>query len=132
MSQPRSDGRRLEWLSKKLVAGSKVLDVGSGSGFLTAVMYEMVKGSSKKNGTRIVGVEHIDKLAKNSILNLLKSYSNEIWKKRIRIVNADGRKGYKQEAPYDVIHVDASAKEVPEELIKQLKVGGLMVIPIGE
>ena len=71
------------------------MDVGSGSGFLTAVMYEMVKGSTKKNGTRIVGVEHIDKLAKNSILNLLKSYSNEIWKKKIRIVNADGRKGYK-------------------------------------
>ena len=47
------------------------------------------------------------------------------------IVCGDGREGYPQEAPYDVIHVGAAAAKVPEPLLQQLSVGGHLVIPVG-
>ena len=51
----------LEWLSSKLTQGTKVLDVGCGSGYLCAAFYEMVKNSG--TGTQVVGIEHIEPLA---------------------------------------------------------------------
>ena len=58
----------LEWLISKLTPGSKVLDVGSGSGYTCAAFYEMVKNSDP--GTQVVGIEHIEPLAQLSVTNL--------------------------------------------------------------
>ena len=63
----------LEWLAGKLTPGARVLDVGCGSGYLTAAFYEMVKKEGD-NSTQVVGIEHIEPLAQLSMANLQKSY----------------------------------------------------------
>ena len=60
-------GYCLEWLQSSLKPGAKVLDVGCGSGYLTACFYEMT-------GSKVVGIEHIQELADFSVKNLQKSY----------------------------------------------------------
>ena len=60
-------------VESKLVPGASVLDVGSGSGYLCAAFYELVK-DPQTNKANVVGIEHIDQLADWSIKNLMKSY----------------------------------------------------------
>ena len=120
----------LEWLHQKLKPGSKVLDVGCGSGYLTAAFYEMVK-DDKSEGTRVVGIEHIDPLAIFALENLRKSYRSELDTSKIKVISGDGRLGYPQDSPYDVIHVGAAAPSVPKALVEQLAIGGILVIPVG-
>ena len=67
----------------------------------------MVKNSDP--GTQVVGIDHIEQLAQLSLINLQKSYRSELENKKIKIVCGDGRQGYKDEAPYDAIHVGAAA-----------------------
>ena len=130
ISAPHMHAYCLEWLNSKLTPGSKVLDVGSGSGYLCAAFYEMVKNSDP--GTQVVGIEHIEPLAQLSVTNLQKSYSSQLESGKIKIICGDGRLGYIDEAPYDAIHVGAAAKDIPADLIEQLKVGGQLVIPVGK
>ena len=70
-------------------------------------------------------------LVNYSFVNLMRSYKHEIENKIIKVVHGNGFKGYPQLAPYDAIYVGAAASSVPKELIKQLKVNGQMLIPIG-
>ncbi len=124
ISAPHMHAYCLEWLEDRLKPGSKVLDVGSGSGYLCAVFYEMT-------GSKVVGVEHIPELCDFSVDNLSRSYQKQLDSREIEIVCADGRKGYSQFAPYQVIHVGAAAWPIPKALIDQLDLGGKMVIPVG-
>ena len=102
----------LEWLKDSLQPGSKVLDVGSGSGYLVAAFYEMVRqGESAPPSTlqtQVVGIEHIDQLMEKSIENLKKNYATELNTGQMKVVCGDGRQGYLPDAPYDVIHVGAA------------------------
>ena len=61
----------LEWLHEKLKPGAKVLDIGSGSGFLIAAFYELVK-MEQFEGAQVVGIEHIEPLTELSYNNLCK------------------------------------------------------------
>ncbi len=105
-----------------VLPGHKVLEIGGGSGYHAAVVAELVG----KNG-KVVMVERIPELAeraKNTLEAL--GYDN------VKVVVRDGSGGYEEEAPYDRIYVTAAAPEVPEPLLKQLKPGGKMVIPVGD
>ena len=105
-----------------VLPGHKVLEVGGGSGYHAAVVAELVG----KNG-KVVMIERIPELAeraKNTLEAL--GYDN------VKVVVGDGSEGYEEEAPYDRIYVTAAAPEVPEPLLKQLKPGGKMVIPVGD
>jgi protein-L-isoaspartate(D-aspartate) O-methyltransferase len=80
-----------------------------------------------KGWGHVYAVEIVPALAVSARKNLEKTgYLN-----RVSIVNADGSRGYQEEAPYDRIFVTAAAPEVPKPLIDQLKPGGIMVIPVG-
>ncbi|OMJ24914.1 Protein-L-isoaspartate(D-aspartate) O-methyltransferase [Smittium culicis] len=116
----------LEYLEEYLKPGNKVLDVGSGSGYLTACMAAMVK----PNGL-VVGIDHVKQLVDLSISNI--SASNREWLDTglIKMVTGDGRKGCIEYGPYDCIHVGAASPTEPIELINQLKNNGRMFIPIG-
>ena len=96
----------------------KVLEIGTGSGYQAAVLAELVK--------KVYTIEIIPELAEQAKERLKKlGYEN------IEIIVGDGYKGWPQEEPFDAIIVTAAAREVPQELLKQLKPGGRLVIPIG-
>jgi len=127
ISQPSVVAFMLELLDPK--EGEKVLDVGSGSGWTTALLAYCVssKRDSKKDG-RVIAIERIPELKVFGEKNVAKY--NFIEKGKVEFVCGDGSKGYLKEAPFDKILVSASADSPPEALKEQLKVGGRLVIPI--
>lgn len=113
----------------KLEVGNKVLEVGSGSGWLAAIMAELVTSTDEPRSEwgHIYSTEILPALADFAKKNIRNTGYND----RVTIVHADGSKGYPQKAPYDRIIVNAAASEVPQPLLDQLKTDGLMIIPLG-
>jgi protein-L-isoaspartate(D-aspartate) O-methyltransferase len=126
ISAPHMHAYAMEYLSSVLTEGAKVLDVGSGSGYLTACFAHLVGPTGK-----VIGIEHVPELVKNSIENIKSDNPNLIQSGQVKIVAGDGRKGYAEEAPYDCIHVGAYAPTIPVALLDQLKPNGKMFIPTG-
>ena len=98
---------------------SRVLEIGTGSGYQAAVLAEIVK--------EVYTIEILQSLAESSRL-LLENMGYE----NIRVKHGDGYKGWKEYAPFDAIIVTAAPPSIPGELINQLKTGGRMVVPVGE
>jgi protein-L-isoaspartate(D-aspartate) O-methyltransferase len=115
ISQPYIVARMTELLS--LSETSRVLEVGTGSGYQAAVLGELAG--------EVWTVERISELAEKAeeLLGAL-GYQN------VRVILSDGTTGFQEAAPYDGILVSAAAPRVPESLRRQLVVGGRMVIPI--
>lgn len=119
ISQPTTVAFMLELLAPK--KREKILDIGTGSGWTTALLSHIVGSEGE-----VFGVEIIPELVELGRKNIEK-YNF----KHTKILLADSEKiGYSIEAPFDKILVSASAESMPEELIEQLKDGGIMVIPI--
>jgi len=121
ISQPLTVAFMLEKLQPQ--AGNKVLDVGSGSAWTTALLAHIVGKKGK-----VIGIERVKSLCDFGTNNISKYHLIEGG--RAKIICADGSQGYVNEAPYNRILVSASADEVPKELKKQLAVGGRLVIPV--
>ncbi|MCJ1312122.1 hypothetical protein MMC25_005796 [Agyrium rufum] len=115
--------------------GARVLDVGSGSGYLTHVLAELVK----PNG-RVVGLDHIQGLVDMARTNMAKSEEGRGLMRTgaVEFVKGDGRKGWRDEkalgtggnGKWDAIHVGAAAAKLHDELIDQLNAPGRMFIPV--
>lgn len=118
ISQPSTVRLMLEWLDAR--PADKILDVGSGSGWTTALLSEIVGPSGK-----IFAVERIPELVNFGKTNCINSGI-----KNAKFFQAVKNYGLLEYSPYDRILVSASAKELPLELINQLKIGGKLVIPI--
>ncbi len=117
ISQPYTVARQSELLQLK--KGDKVLEIGTGSGYQTAILLEM--------GLRVFSIERQNELFKKTKLFLPK-----LGYRPRKLIFGDGYKGLKEEAPYDGIVVTAGAPFVPKPLLAQLKVGGRLVIPVGD
>ncbi len=118
ISQPTTVAFMLELL--EVEDGNKVLDVGSGSGWTTVLLANLVGPSGS-----VLGLEIVPELVERGKRNLAK-YS----KSNARIEAAQKTVGKEAEGPFDRILVNAAAEELPEGLLSQLSVGGILVIPI--
>jgi len=98
--------------------GNKVLEVGTGSGFQTAVL--------SKLGAKVSTIEINKKLFKESSKRL-----NDLGYDDISFHQGDGNKGVPEQSPYDRILVTAAPTEIPRDLLGQLDINGIMVIPVG-
>ena len=108
-------------MTQALLAGGrlkKVLEVGTGSGYQTAVLAGLVD--------EIYSVERLEPLMK-----LARKRLREIGCRNVHIKLSDGSWGWKEHAPYDAIIVTAAPAEVPSPLLEQLAPGGRLVIPVG-
>ncbi|PQJ19905.1 protein-L-isoaspartate(D-aspartate) O-methyltransferase [Tenacibaculum sp. SG-28] len=117
ISQPYTVAFQTEVLEVK--PGDKILEIGTGSGYQTAVLLEL--------GATVFTIERQHELFKKTSLFLPK-----IGYKPKRFVFGDGYKGLPKEAPFDKIIVTAGAPELPKALLGQLKVGGKLLVPIGD
>ena len=96
----------------------KVLEIGTGSGYQTAILATLCE--------EVVTIERHQTLHDKS-----KALLKQLGYSNITFVLKDGSLGYEEEAPYDRIIVTAAARKTPEALLNQLKVGGKMIIPLG-
>ena len=117
ISQPYIVALMLEALA--VSPPDKALEVGTGSGYVTALLAELVK--------EVVSIERHPSLADDA-RHLLAN----LGYKNVRVLAGDGSRGVPEFAPYNAIIVSAAAPELPEELIEQLADGGRMIIPVGE
>lgn len=120
ISQPWTVAFMLELLQPQ--EENKVLDVGFGSGWTTCLLAEIVGEKG-----RVYGIEIIPEIFDFGKKNIEKY--NFIKKKIVEIKRGDGSKGWKEYAPFDRILVSASADEIPQNLIDQLNLNGILVIP---
>ncbi|XP_068632311.1 protein-L-isoaspartate(D-aspartate) O-methyltransferase isoform X2 [Battus philenor] len=111
ISAPHMHAHALERLHKQLVPGEKALDVGSGSGYLTACMAIMLG----ENGS-VVGIDHIPELVQLATKNIKNGNPDLLKSGRIKLIVGDGRLGYSDDAPYNAIHVGAAAPTLPQAM----------------
>ena len=149
ISQPLVVAFMLELLAPK--PGEKILEIGSGSGWQTGIMAQIVSAlplrgtherkesgtllrQSKKNLRKmplVVGIERIPELTERAKNNLRKY--NFLEKRIVELFTGDGTKGWEKEAPYDKIMAGASAAgAIPEAWKAQIKIGGRIVAPVAQ
>ena len=117
ISQPYTVAFQTELL--EIERGNTVLEIGTGSGYQTAVLCEL--------GAKVYSIERQQELYKKT-----KIFLSKIGYRPKYLSFGDGYKGLPEYAPFDKIIVTAGAPYVPKALLSQLKVGGRLVIPIGE
>jgi len=117
ISQPSTIAVALSML--KLKEKQKVLEIGSGCGYVLALIAEITGEESE-----IYGIEIVKKLAENSKENL-KNYP------KIKILNINGNKGLLEKSPFDRILISAALEEIPKEILEQLNERGRIVAPVG-
>jgi protein-L-isoaspartate(D-aspartate) O-methyltransferase len=102
-----------------IVKGDKILEIGTGCGYQTAVLLEM--------GAKVYSIER-----QKELFDKTKVFLPLIGYKGAKLIYGDGYKGLPQFAPFDKIIVTAAAPYIPQDLLAQLNIGGIMVIPLGE
>ncbi|MBT8266506.1 MAG: protein-L-isoaspartate(D-aspartate) O-methyltransferase [Bacteroidia bacterium] len=117
ISQPYTVAYQTELL--QVQKGDKVLEIGTGSGYQAAVLIEL--------GAKLYSIERQQELFKKT-----NKFLPKIGYVAKKLIFGDGYKGLPKEAPFDSIIVTAGAPFVPKPLLEQLKIGGRLVIPVGE
>ena len=101
------------------VPGMKILEIGTGSGYQTAVLAHL--------GCEVYSIEVIESLAVS-----VKDIFDALKLSNIVVKHGNGYNGWTEKAPFDAIIVTAAPDKIPDKLIKQLKDGGKMIVPVGE
>ena len=121
ISQPLTVAFMLEHLQPE--AGDNILDIGSGSGWTSALLAQIVGSNGK-----ITAIEIIPELKEFGEKNIAKY--NFIKKGIVQFICTDGSKGYKEEAPFNRILASAAGNEIPKAWKEQLKIKGRIVAPV--
>jgi protein-L-isoaspartate(D-aspartate) O-methyltransferase len=117
ISQPYIVARMTEILLKTGPC-DKVLEIGTGSGYQTAILAQLVD--------RVYSVERIE-----ALLTKARQRMRDLGLRNTRLKHFDGHMGWPDYAPYDAIIVTAAPEEVPSELFNQLAIGGRLIVPVG-
>lgn len=117
ISQPYTVAFQTELLQVK--SGQKILEIGTGSGYQTAILLAL--------GARVYTIERQGELYKKTQL-----FFKKMGYRPKKFIFGDGYLGLEEEAPFDGIIITAGAAELPSKLLGQLKIGGKMIIPLGE
>jgi len=117
ISQPYTVAFQSELMQIK--PGHKILEIGTGSGYQTAVLCEL--------GAKVFSIERQNELFKKT-----SKFLPKLGYRAKKFIFGDGYIGLKDEAPFDSIIVTAGAPFVPRPLLSQLKIGGRLVIPVGD
>ncbi|WJJ95169.1 protein-L-isoaspartate(D-aspartate) O-methyltransferase [Algibacter luteus] len=117
ISQPYTVAFQTELL--QITPGDKILEIGTGSGYQTAVLCEL--------GAKVYSIERQNELFKKT-----SKFLPKLGYRAKKLVFGDGYLGLEEEAPFDGIIVSAGAPYVPKPLLSQLKIGGRLVIPVGD
>lgn len=117
ISQPYTIATMLNLLDLK--KDQKVLEIGSGCGYVLALISKIIGNKGK-----VFGVEIVKELAEKSKENL-KGYKN------VGVYRRDGRKGLEEKSPFDRIIISAACGEIPKKILNQLKDKGIAVAPVG-
>ena len=100
-------------------AGMKVLEIGTGSGYQTAVLAYL--------GCEVYSIELLKELAENA-----KAILTNLKLNNVKVKNGNGYSGWQEEAPFDAVIVTAAPEYIPQKLTEQLKDGGKMIVPVGK
>lgn len=119
ISQPYIVARMTELLLESANSPKKVLEIGTGSGYQTAVLAQLFE--------QVYSVERIKSLQFQA-----KRRMNQLDLHNVKMKHGDGWQGWVSKGPYDAIIVTAAASTIPQELYQQLNDGGRLIIPIGE
>ena len=119
ISQPGVVSRMTEWLDVK--EGQKILEIGSGSGWQTAILSYLVRDGI------VYSIERHPEL-----VEFTKSNLEKLEIKNVHVILDDGSLGYVQKAPYDRIIITAACSKIPKPILDQLTEGGLLVAPVGD
>lgn len=117
ISRPHTVAFQTELLQLK--KGEKVLEIGTGSGYQTSVLIEM--------GVKVYTIER-----QKALYDTTRAFLPGIGYSQAKFFYGDGYKGLPVFAPFDKIIITAGAPSIPNDLLDQLKVGGIMVIPLGD
>jgi len=124
ISQPAVVAFMLELLDPR--PGQKILDIGYGSGWTTALLTHIATQNGAKG--KVVAIERIKPLAEFGKENIAKY--GFVKTRAIQCVIGDGSQGYKPQAPYNRILASAAAEKIPDAWEKQLEIGGIIVAPV--
>ena len=113
--------------SLALEPGLKVLEIGAGSGYHAALCAELVAPRGNSSPGHVYTIEIVDGLIEFARGNLERTEYND----RVTLIHSDGGIGLPDQAPFDRILVAAAAPTIPQPLIDQLALGGVMLIPVG-
>eukprot|EP00771_Trimastix_marina_P002576 gnl/Trimastix_PCT/3715.p1 GENE.gnl/Trimastix_PCT/3715~~gnl/Trimastix_PCT/3715.p1 ORF type:complete len:260 (+),score=15.89 gnl/Trimastix_PCT/3715:70-780(+) len=141
ISAPYVHALMLEALTPFIRPGSTVLDVGSGSGYITACLAHLLMHSASEEDDQnsspsppmrgcVHAIDHVKDLIDRSKVSLAADPCTTALMQCIQFHVGDGRKGLPKVAPFDAIHVGAAAKAPPPALLQQLRPGGCLVMPI--
>ena len=119
VSQPSVVSRMTEWLD--VMEGQKILEIGSGSGWQSAILSYLV-GRGK-----IYSIERHPEL-----VNFAKENLEKVGIKNVSVTLGDGSLGLPKESPFDRIIITAACEKIPQSLFDQLSINGLLIAPVGE
>jgi protein-L-isoaspartate(D-aspartate) O-methyltransferase len=125
ISAPHMTIMILEYL--ELTKNLKVLEIGAGSGYQASLIAAAISSSSHTTG-HVFSIEIVPELVNFAKNNIKMANYDHI----VTVLEGDGTQGYQEESPYDRIILTAAGPKLPPPLINQLKIGGILVMPLGK